>query len=118
MERTVRLEPELSNVSGVGHAPISTPWGINRENAQFLDVVTKLFKHNSWNETFLVIVLDWLCSRDEAERLNIAAHLDQSSNILSGFVLMMEREASTNELLAEEIRGMLEDLHVIHDNSR
>ena len=116
MKREVQLEPELSNVSGVGHAPISKPWSINRENAQVLDVVTKLLGHDSWDETFRVIVLDWLCSRDDADRLNIAAHLDQSSNILSGFVLMLEREASTNELLAEEIRDILEDLQTIHDS--
>lgn len=113
--KTVKLEPHLQNVSGIGHGPIAKPWPINHENAQFLDAVTKLLGWDDWNHCFREIILTWLVSQDEDQRLNIASHLDQSSTIMAGFIRRLEIEAETNEQLAGEIRQQLEDLQTVHD---
>ncbi len=115
--KTVKLEPYLQNVSGITHGPIQKPWPINHENAQFLDSVTKLLGWDDWNHSFREIVLSWLMTLDEDRRLNIAAHLDQSSTIMAGFVRRLEIEAETTEQLAEEMREQLEDLQMIHDTT-
>lgn len=115
MPNKVKLDPLVSNVSGKNQGPIPDGWGINHENAQFLDAMAKLKGWDDWNHAFREVAIEYLCGLDEDDQMNIGSHLDQSSTILDGLVRRLEIKAETNEQLAEETRAMLEDLQTVHE---
>lgn len=109
------FDPSLINISGINHGPIPEPWEINHENAQFLEAVRVIQGCDSWDHTFREIAVSWLSSLDEEEQLNIGAHLDKSSTILSGLIRNLEIQAESTEQAATEIRATLEDLESVHE---
>jgi len=109
-------KPYLTNISGLNHGPIPDPWPINHENAQFIDVVTKLEGCENWDHAFRESAIGWLTSLDEETQVNVGAHLDKSSVIFTELVKHLEITAEANEQTALEIRELLEDLEAVHED--